>query len=103
MLKFIKIYSCKTSSQIDLYQIRNYAMRNNIYIEYLQYHAGAGFPAEQARWFNFTYQTQLFQKETIITSPLNTIIMTGSNDSNVDYIFLGKEEIMNALQNKNSF
>lgn len=103
MLKFIKIYSCKTSSQIDLYQIRNYAMRNNIHIDYLTYHAGDGFPAEQARWFNLVYQTQLFQKETIITSPLNTIIMTGSNDAKVDYIFLGKEEIMNALQNKNSF
>ena len=103
MLKFIKIYSCKTSSQIDLYQIRNYAMRNNIHIDYLSYHAGDGFPAEQARWFNLAYQTQLFQKETIITSPLNTIIMTGSNDAKVDYIFLGKEEIMNALQNKNSF
>lgn len=103
MLKFFQIYSCKTSSPVDLYQIRNYAMRNNILImNYLAYHAGDGFPPEQAKWFNLTYKNQLIQKDAVITSPLNTIIMTCSNESGADFIFLGKEEIMDALENRNS-
>lgn len=97
----LTFYYDSTGSQVEIYQIKNYIIRNNIPVRMASFMNGIDATLEVSKWLNVTCQTDLIQKNTTVSSPFNTIYLTYQllNDTNTTKIYLaiGKNEIMEVL------